>query len=980
MLPLYFLGTPAPQILRAWAGSAQNTAGATSLSLDISGAIVGEWVYAFCQNRSLGTSPAISGWTSLGTSAVIGGGTGNGNMTVFRRRKQAGDTTFTLTWTTTAQFSIILQQYTGCDQTTPDEGYATVTITSAANVATSPSATPTSTDRWAVVASAFGNGDSTHRIVTWTPDAALTFVGKADLTTTISEYLNSAVFDSNGPVTQTAHSYTNTGNNAGGLNMNNGLSIIFFLIPATVSSTQTLSPTGTGTAEAFGTDAVTPGAAPVAPSGVSSGEAFGTASLNQTIYASGIASAEAFGSHVVGAGAVTVAPSGIASAEAEGTPTVSSGSATLAPTGLASAEAFGNATLVPGPATVSPSGIASAEAEGSATVLPGPVTVSVSGIASGESFGADTLSVGPVSVLPAGIASAEAFGTQKIIYTLYASGIGTAEAEGNPTLSTGPVLIDLSTWGIPSAEAVGTPSLGLYYYNSFEAGTAGTSVYNLAIGDGSTPLDSSNFTGGGTATIDTTWSHLGTRSMKSHCASATGAGCGWSAATIGAAIKPVAYFRAYCYYSNASIPARSRIITLRNSGGTGWGTVFIGTDGTIHVFNLGGGTDKGNTTFATSAGVPFRVEIKADMTTASAVFVQVRVFSGANIEGSTPDGTLTSGTWSLSTADLGSNFWGLIYTSATTWDLWLDDVAISNSNWIGPLVPPAQTITPSQINSAEAFGNPALLSPFTISGLSGIPTGEAEGVPTLSQVATILPAGIATAYQSGVAALSSVVTVLATGIASAEALGAATVILPAYMITPAGIASAYASGAASLSASNQIAVTGVDSAEAFGTPALLPGPVGVSSAGAIGTGEAFGTQFVTKGGVVLFPVGVDPGEAFGDPALTGGTVSITSVGAIGSAQAFGAALVRNVNTVSTIGIGGAEAFGNAVLTLHTFLRPAGIVSAEALGRPDLSGKNWNLLMVHLYDPVEVPRLHDPVTLVERVGEATVGTAVGYPRS
>lgn len=129
----------------------------------------------------------------------------------------------------------------------------------------------------------------------------------------------------------------------------------------------------------------------------------------QTISPTGLASAEAFGSDTVTPGPVTVSVTGIASAEVFGTAAVGS---LIAPAGIASAEAFGSDTITPGPVTISPSGLTSAEAFGTAVVTT-PQTVTVTGVASAEAFGAAVLATRQV-ISPNALASAEAFGTPSV--------------------------------------------------------------------------------------------------------------------------------------------------------------------------------------------------------------------------------------------------------------------------------------------------------------------------------------------------------------------------------------------------------------------------------------------------------------------------------------------------------------------------------------------------------------------------------------
>lgn len=90
------------------------------------------------------------------------------------------------------------------------------------------------------------------------------------------------------------------------------------------------------------------------------------------------------GADLAGAAGQTVSPTGVASGEAFGTATVQPGPVTVSPTGVASSEAFGTASVSIGVPTISPAGVVSSEAFGSPTVA-GPV--SAFGIASAELFG-----------------------------------------------------------------------------------------------------------------------------------------------------------------------------------------------------------------------------------------------------------------------------------------------------------------------------------------------------------------------------------------------------------------------------------------------------------------------------------------------------------------------------------------------------------------------------------------------------------------
>jgi hypothetical protein len=182
-----------------------------------------------------------------------------------------------------------------------------------------------------------------------------------------------------------------------------------------------------------------------------------------------------------------------------------------------------------------------------------------------------------------------------------------------------------------------------------------------------------------------------------------------------------------------------------------------------------------------------------------------------------------------------------------------------------------QTISPTGISSAEAFGSPQL----NLTALpTGIDSGEAFGNSLLELF--LLP----------------------TGIDSGELFGSPTFEL---FLLP----------------------TGVGSDESFGSPQLnltiLPDGVG--------SGESFGQPTVTGGEAVIAPVGIDSAEAFGNALLS---LFLLPDG-IGSGETFGQPLLNFI--VDAVGVASAEAFGNPQLNLT--LLPDGIDSGESFGQPTM---------------------------------------------
>lgn len=223
-----------------------------------------------------------------------------------------------------------------------------------------------------------------------------------------------------------------------------------------------IRPTGLSSAEAFGTATILRSTATVAPTSIASSEAFSTATVlrgNRTLVATAVASAEAFGSPTLLRGGVTVAPSAIDSVQAFGTATLLRGSVTVVATAIGSAEAFGSTTLR-ATATIITTGIGTTEAFGTATVVRGNVNIIPTGIVSGEAFGTANLGAiaPPLDILPVAIASTEAFGTAAVLrgaVQVVPTGISSTESFGTATILRGGVFV--LSMAISSTEAISSP-------------------------------------------------------------------------------------------------------------------------------------------------------------------------------------------------------------------------------------------------------------------------------------------------------------------------------------------------------------------------------------------------------------------------------------------------------------------------------------------------------------------------------------------
>ena len=199
-----------------------------------------------------------------------------------------------------------------------------------------------------------------------------------------------------------------------------------------------IAPSGIATEEAFGSATITTGAVSVAPTGIVSEEAFGSHTISgvippQTLEPTGIASEETFGSHTVAVGALTIAPDGITSEESFGSHTLLVGAVFITPTGITSEETFGSHTLTLGALNILPTGIVSEETFGTARVSSGASLIETVSITSEEAFGTVTVILEAYLIQPTGIASAEAFGNHALTtgeVFIVPNGISSAEAFG----------------------------------------------------------------------------------------------------------------------------------------------------------------------------------------------------------------------------------------------------------------------------------------------------------------------------------------------------------------------------------------------------------------------------------------------------------------------------------------------------------------------------------------------------------------------
>lgn len=224
-----------------WVGTAvSGSAGGTSVTVDATGATVGEWVFVaiIIADSQTSAPTAPSGWTITGQGQEGVSGSASSCLTVYQRRKQSGDTTQAFTWPTTRKFEAVIWSWPGLNPVTPVESVVYLAHSTAGTSYVTGTVTPTSNDRWiGMVAGARG----VTALETFTPDAAMTERIDANHGGS-TPFTAVEVCDTNGAVTQAGHTYTAVDS----VSDPNGGTIAFALIPAvTVNGAATVAGAGT---------------------------------------------------------------------------------------------------------------------------------------------------------------------------------------------------------------------------------------------------------------------------------------------------------------------------------------------------------------------------------------------------------------------------------------------------------------------------------------------------------------------------------------------------------------------------------------------------------------------------------------------------------------------------------------------------------------------------------------------------------------
>lgn len=222
--------------------TAAATTGVTSLAFNVpAGVINGDVMWAWLVFGDAVTNVTLTGWTLVDSSPAT---TIRGWL--YRRVASSEPASYTVTWTTTTKPVFACAAYSGVDTTTPEDQHGLASETVARTTHTTPSLTPAGTGRWAIAFYGDRSTSSATKNLDWTSDAALTEILDANNNAAASSpWMSACIDDSNGAVTQAAHSYTATSQ----ISIANAVMALVILKPATTTSvTDSDSSSGSDTA------------------------------------------------------------------------------------------------------------------------------------------------------------------------------------------------------------------------------------------------------------------------------------------------------------------------------------------------------------------------------------------------------------------------------------------------------------------------------------------------------------------------------------------------------------------------------------------------------------------------------------------------------------------------------------------------------------------------------------------------------------
>lgn len=192
---------------------------------------------------------------------------------------------------------------------------------------------------------------------------------------------------------------------------------------------------------------------------------------------------------------------------------------------------------------------------------------------------------------------------------------------------------------------------------------------------------------GTTITYDNTQTiHGNATAIKLHFPTvAAGAFTGWKASIPSPASN--AYARFYIYKTADPSVAGTRISHMMSGLGVSAAAIQITTGGKLRIINSAG-TNVVTSTNSIPSNAWARVEWEITGISGSTGTITARFYSGANLDGSTADETITSGAGAAVTGQVNEVRYGNSSTTTQTvaWDLRISDCAWSDTSQPGPIV------------------------------------------------------------------------------------------------------------------------------------------------------------------------------------------------------------------------------------------------------------------------------------------------------
>lgn len=221
-------------IHRDWHAVSLATATAgTSATIDISGCPNGDWIF-ICFNSVATVTAASLGLATNGTSPITTlqaqttYGSSTGSVGAWAIKKASGDTTLTISWTTSRQYTWAAVGYSGLSSTgNAFDGWTFTSLTGASSRFTSAASDPTGSGDWGLAFFGGADGNANTTQPTWTPSVPLVEIDNIKQNTFTHPVIESC--DTNGNIVDALQQYSSKITPPGGLAVGNGFAAILFL-------------------------------------------------------------------------------------------------------------------------------------------------------------------------------------------------------------------------------------------------------------------------------------------------------------------------------------------------------------------------------------------------------------------------------------------------------------------------------------------------------------------------------------------------------------------------------------------------------------------------------------------------------------------------------------------------------------------------------------------------------------------------------